>query len=88
MRQQEVIMFRINETITDPKKLFREPHHVLENKELSVQEKISILEDWKLDLIELQTATEENMSARGQETDAVADDLQAVIEALRLIQGG
>ena len=81
-------MFRINESITDPKKLFQEPHHVLENKALSVQEKISILEDWKLDLIELQTATEENMSAKGQETDAVADDLQAVIEALRVIRSG
>ena len=79
-------MSKKTETITDPNKYFRKPHHVLESKNLSDQAKISILEDWKLDLIELQTATEENMSATGVETDAVADDLQAVIEALRRLR--
>ncbi len=81
-------MLKKSETITDPKKLFREPQSVLANKELSDREKINILENWKLDLMELQTATEENMPGAGTDTDLVADELRAVIEALRVIRKG
>ncbi len=79
-------MLKKSRTMTDPKSLFKEPRYVVANQELSDQEKITILENWKLDLIELQKATEENMPGTGTETDAVGDDLRAVIEALRMIQ--
>lgn len=79
-------MLKINDAMANPQKMFGEPRHVVTNKELSDQDKISILENWKLDLMELQKATEENMPGRGNETGSVADELGAVIEALRMIR--
>ncbi len=79
-------MLKKSEAMANPQKIFREPRYVVENEELSDPEKITILENWKLDLMELQTATEENMPATGTEADSAADELRAVIEALRMIR--
>jgi nitrogen fixation protein len=79
-------MFKKSEAMTNPQKIFREPKYVVENDELSDQEKITILENWKLDLMELQKATEENMPGTGTEADSAGDELRAVIEALRIVR--
>lgn len=79
-------MLKKSEAMANPQRIFGEPRYVVTNEELSDQEKITILENWKLDLMELQTATEENMPGSGTETGGVADELGAVIEALRMIR--
>jgi hypothetical protein len=67
--------------ITDPQKAFAHPQHLVDAKGLSNDEKIRLLLDWRQDLLEMQTATEENMP--GQRGDAgVAVRLKDVTDAL------
>lgn len=68
-------------TIVDPEAAYREPHFVLEDGSRSDAEKIQLLLDWRQDLLELQTAAEENMpNQRGDANGATR--LQAVMDAL------
>lgn len=67
--------------LSDPESTFVEPRFVAENKGLSRDEKIKVLLDWRQDLLELQTASEENMSCKSGES-SVGTRLTAVTNAL------
>ncbi len=68
-------------TIVDPEAAYHEPHLILEDGSRSDAEKIQLLLDWRQDLLELQTAAEENMpNQRGDANGATR--LQAVMDAL------
>lgn len=67
--------------LSDPESTFLEPRFVAENKGLTRDEKIKVLLDWRQDLIERQTASEENM-LRESGPSNVAARLQAVTDAL------
>jgi hypothetical protein len=67
--------------IADPQKAFAHPQHLVDAKGLSDDEKVRLLLDWRQDLLEMQTATEENMP--GQRGDAgMAMRLKDVTDAL------
>jgi len=67
--------------ISDPKEAFVDPQHLVDAKGMSSDEKIRLLLDWRQDLLEMQTATEENMP--GKRGDAgVAMRLKSVTDAL------
>ena len=68
-------------TIVDPEATYREPRVVLEDGSLSDAEKIQLLLDWRQDLLELQTAAEENMPNQRSDANG-ATRLQAVMDAL------
>ncbi len=68
-------------TLSDPESAFHEPRFVVENKALSRDEKVKLLLDWRQDLLELQTASEENMLRKRGELNLGAR-LKAVTDAL------
>ncbi|HET7204177.1 MAG TPA: hypothetical protein VFI92_12500 [Steroidobacteraceae bacterium] len=68
-------------TLVDPQSAYREPRFVLEDESRSDAEKIQLLLDWRQDLLELQTAAEENMPDQRSESNG-ATRLQAVMDAL------
>lgn len=68
-------------TPVDPEAEYREPRFVLEDASRSDSEKIRLLLDWRQDLLELQTAVEENMPNKSGESNGAAR-LQAVTDAL------
>ncbi len=72
---------RVVAALSDPESTFLEPRFVAENKGLSRDEKIKVLLDWRQDLLELQTASEENMP-RERDDSNVATRLTAVTNAL------
>lgn len=74
-------------SVTRSRKDFDSPEAVVASDGLSPDQKIAILEDWRVDLIELQTAADENMAAR-QGSGAVAEELRQVTEALKRLRGG
>lgn len=74
-------------SVTRSRKDFDSPEAVLASDGLSPDQKIAILEDWRIDLVELQTAADENMAA-GKGSDAVAEELQQVSEALERLRSG
>jgi hypothetical protein len=68
-------------------RLSRDPAKVLASEGLSDDEKVSILESWKLDLIERQRASDENMRAGTDAATAdVAERLRVVANALRTLR--
>jgi hypothetical protein len=71
----------------DVERLFEDPAKVVENEELSKADKLKILENWKLDLIELQRANDENMARYGRDGGDVAESLRAVSMALESLRG-
>jgi hypothetical protein len=81
-REEEAVNTQQNAPqITDPQKAFVDPKHLVDAKGLSQDEKIKLLLDWRQDLLEMQSATEENMP--GQRGDAgVAMRLKDVTDAL------
>lgn len=70
------------EIVKDVEKVYTEPRRVLEDRELSTEEKIRVLESWKNDLLELQRASDENMPSTEPEAGSTADRLTQVVEAL------
>ena len=60
--------------LRDPDTAFEEPSELLGRSDLSISEKLRILRSWHADLVELQTATEENMS---DETDHLPGEVAA-----------
>jgi hypothetical protein len=68
-------------TPIDPETAYREPRFLLEDESRSDAEKIQLLLDWRQDLLELQTAAEENMPNQCVEANG-ATRLQAVMDAL------
>lgn len=79
----------MSETI-DPELKFGDPGRLADDKSLTIGEKLEILEDWKMDLIEMQRAEEENMpSARRDEGETAGKlaDVSKVIAKLRQPDG-
>lgn len=76
----------MNESNTLPygSRLEGNPDHVLLDQSLDDRQKIAVLEDWLQDLLELQTATGENMASNDNELGEVARQYQRVNDALRL----
>jgi hypothetical protein len=64
-----------------PESEFRIPHAVVESRELSDDDKMVVLRNWKQELIQLQKANEENMLNGGGQND-LATRLAAVTQAM------
>jgi hypothetical protein len=64
-----------------PESEFRIPHEVVQSRELSDDDKIVVLRNWKQELIQLQKANEENM-LNGRGPNDVATRLAAVTQAM------
>lgn len=77
---------KIQELIRDPDGAFREPAEVIERDDLSVDEKIAVLQSWQADLVELQKATEENMSDSGGDSGKTAAKLSQVTAAIEQLE--
>ena len=64
------------------------PMAILENKTMSDQQKLDYLDDWRLDLVERQAATSENMPAdAGNAENDVGEQLRRVTQALAALRG-
>ena len=75
-------MVRKDDAMRDPEAVFEHPQRVLENRHLSVEQKISVLEQWKDELIQRQAAEAENMGATATDPDLLKDVSNA-LEHLR-----
>jgi len=72
--------------IHDPELEFGDPKQLAKNRELSLQRKLEVLESWRLDLIELQRAEDENMGGREVEPGATAKRLAEVSAVIALLE--
>jgi hypothetical protein len=72
-------MIDIKKALADPGLVFKIPENVLQNSELSREQKIDILRQWELDARRLQVTDEEST------TDGEPAQLGAVLEALRAL---
>lgn len=79
-------MLKRNEIVKDVEKLYQEPRNVLEDADLSDADKLKVLENWKADLVELLTASDENMPSSQADAGSVADRLQGVVEAIEILR--
>ena len=68
--------------LTAPESYFSHPREVLALKDCTDEEKIAILLNWQRALIQLQTASEENMLRDEPGSSNVADPLAEVTKAL------
>jgi hypothetical protein len=68
--------------LTAPESYFSHPREVLALKDCTDEEKIAILLNWQRALIQLQTASEENMLREEAGRSNVADPLAEVTKAL------
>lgn len=66
----------------NPTNYFQHPDNILENQELTREQKIAILHQWEYDQRELEVAAEENMM--GSEEDL----LDSILRALRRLDAG
>lgn len=62
------------------------PRDVLSDDSMSTEEKITYLEEWQLELEELQRATEESMGADDGSSGRTADRLQDVHDTLTALR--
>lgn len=65
----------------NPDREFQDPRRLLEDQELTDKQKVQLLMNWRLDLLELERATEENM-ASAKDTGKVAEKMKKVNDAL------
>jgi hypothetical protein len=72
-------MVDVEKALLDPGSVFKTPEELLENTELSREQKIEILRRWEYDVRQLQVAEEESMEGPQPVT------LDAVLRALRAI---
>lgn len=70
---------KVLEAKQNPSAMFHEPQNVLSANDLSKDEKRAILEQWKLDAMQLQQAADENMT--GGEMSRIED----VVDALKAL---
>ena len=68
--------------LRDPGREFSDPIELVEHPDLSQPDKLELLRQWRLDLIELQQATGENMPSAGTEPGETADKLRRVTKAI------
>ena len=74
-------MPNFNEALRNPSSVYRYPKDVLEDEVLADEEKMQILQRWKLDAHELLVAEEENMAGDGPSM------LSRVNRAIAIIEG-
>ena len=74
------------ELLRDPEKEFATPMHLVECQELSDEDKLKALQNWRLDLIELQQATSENMADANSPPGTTAEKLRQVSEAIETLE--
>jgi hypothetical protein len=72
-------MIDINKALTNPSAVFKRPHEVVENNDLSREQKIDVLRRWEYDARELQVADEEGMAP----ADPQPVVLDGILDALR-----
>jgi hypothetical protein len=80
------MIFKRESLIRDPEVAFGDPNQLARRTDLSHEEKLDVLESWRLDLLELQRASEENMSSADSGAGSVAEKLRQVSEALDAIR--
>ena len=71
----------IKRAFASPESVFSHPFEVLHSNDLSYDEKVRVLRNWKQSLEQLQTASEENMLNEAGQSD-VSIRLAAVTNAL------
>jgi hypothetical protein len=71
----------------NPEREFRDPRRLIEDQALSDKQKVQLLMNWRLELIELQRATEENMTG-ADESGEVTERLRKVTDALEDLGAG
>lgn len=72
----------VNEAIADASKVFSAPIEVVESRDLSRDEKITILRNWELDARRLVSAGDENMPAEPGPGRSRLPEVQAALRAL------
>lgn len=72
--------------IHDPELEFGDPKRLAMSRDLSLQRKLEVLESWRLDLIELQRAEDENMRGREAEPGSTAKKLAEVSAVIALLE--
>jgi hypothetical protein len=76
-----MVMIR-DKLMRNPQEEFRSPERLLEDQELSAEQKISLLMNWRSDLLEMQCADSENMQSASEQASGVATELKSVTDAL------
>lgn len=69
----------------NPQDEFRAPQHIVEDQELSEKQKIELLMNWRMDLLELQRANGENMQKDADDSGELAVELKNVTDALQML---
>jgi hypothetical protein len=64
------------------KRTYDDPREIVESDSLSYQQKLAALENWRLDLLELQQATDENMPSAANNGGEPGEKLRQVNNAL------
>jgi hypothetical protein len=72
-------MIDIKKALNNPSAVFKKPREVVENNDLSREQKIEILRRWEYDVRELQVADEEGMAPAAPQPVV----LDAILDALR-----
>ena len=75
-------MIDYQKALLDPTAVFKRPHDVVTQPELTRDQKIEILRRWAYDAKELQTASDENMGGTSE------DHLNDVLSALHELGAG
>jgi hypothetical protein len=76
------MVMRKDKLMRNPQEEFRTPQRVLDDPELSENQKVSLLMNWRSDLIEIQRADGENMQNAADDEGDVAVALKRVTDAL------
>lgn len=75
-------MIRRDKLMNDPSSVFEKPSDVLDNLELSTEQKIEVLQQWKQDVMLRLVAEEENMPGNPENSDR----LKAITDALIVLE--
>lgn len=75
-------MIDVQKALLDPTAVFKHPHDVVTQPDLTRDQKIEILRRWAYDAKELQTASDENMTGTSE------DRLTDVLDALHALGAG
>ena len=86
MHRGNSVVSAAQKSVRNPASEFSDPQQVVDEPLLSVEQKIAILESWKLDLIEMQRAEEENMAGAASGTEANARTLTEVTRAIHALR--
>jgi hypothetical protein len=74
-------MVDVKKALLNPSAAFKQPEEVVQNNDLTRDQKVEILNRWEFDIRQLQVADEESMTAPRPEPVA----LDAVLKALRAL---